>query len=137
MADILTIKGYRVAEKLGEGGFANVYRIQKGGKVYALKIIDKQILEEQPYLSEYINAEIDFMKTIKGRNIIQFIEFFEDDYGFYIIMEHADLNLKQYMSQHQQGLTENKAIEVFAQILNGNKKGGGGGCRRDIDQPGI
>lgn len=49
---------------------------------------------DDPFLLKYIISEIEFMKTIKGKNIIGLKEYHEDEDAYYLIMELADRNLR-------------------------------------------
>lgn len=41
-----SIRGYRFIDELGAGGFSEIYKVVKGGQIYAMKIVEKEIIEE-------------------------------------------------------------------------------------------
>lgn len=81
---------------LGEGSYARVrYALlidsnvdQRFWQEYAIKIMDKALLEEQKYMDNAL-LEIEIMETISHPNLVNLISFFEDDRRFFLVMEYA------------------------------------------------
>jgi serine/threonine protein kinase len=88
--------------------------VKKNDQFFALKVIDKDIIEEDPTMEEYIMSEIEFMQKVKGTNLIKMIEFFEDEYAYYLLLELADKNLKQHVAKYSKGLPEDEVKETFS-----------------------
>lgn len=42
------------------------------------------------------------------------IEFFEDEYAYYLLLELADKNLKQHVAKYSKGLPEDEVKETFS-----------------------
>ena len=80
-----------------------------------MKVIDKLILKDQPFLIHYIQTEIESMKTIQSNNTIRLYENYEDKLNFFFVMEYFEDNLLTYLKMHTkgQGLSENEALEFF------------------------
>jgi serine/threonine protein kinase len=79
MTDILSLNNYKILCTLGEGGFSKVYKVKKGDNYFAIKVIDKEIIEEDPEMEHYIISEIEFMLKVKGKYLIEMKEYFEDE----------------------------------------------------------
>ena len=123
------IKGnYILGETLGEGAFAKVKlgtHIQTGEKV-AIKILNKnklfqEILDENNGKGRYdkILKEINILKRLRHKNIIQLYEIMESDSNLYIVMEYCEgKELFDYIIKKKH-LPENEACRFFQQIIDG------------------
>lgn len=60
---------YAIIEKIGEGGFALVYKVKEGKNVFALK---KVICQTNEQVSE-ANKEINFLKLLSHKNIVKLL----------------------------------------------------------------
>ena len=81
---------YQLGRKLGSGAFAEVrFCVHKQNKVNrAVKIISKQMLESEAAKNQFIK-EVEILKLLDHPNIIRVFEFFEDEWYYYIVMEHC------------------------------------------------
>ena len=68
-----------IVEKLGRGKYSEVHKVvsMEHGKIYALKIIPKEGLEQDEVDVLYNEARI--MEVLRHSNIIQFIEATENN----------------------------------------------------------
>ncbi len=76
------INGYLFEEALGSGSFGDVYRVSRDGKKYAAKVLSETyILDEFKNEQNRITREIDVLKNVKGKNLIQYQEdfYFENE----------------------------------------------------------
>uniref|UniRef100_A0A0K0CXC4 Protein kinase domain-containing protein n=1 Tax=Angiostrongylus cantonensis TaxID=6313 RepID=A0A0K0CXC4_ANGCA len=74
-------------EKLGAGAYASVRTCVSisSGKEYAVKVVDKN---EESHTRSRILREVNTFKMCKNQpNIVQLIEWFEDDVNFYMVFE--------------------------------------------------
>ncbi|VDM55801.1 unnamed protein product, partial [Angiostrongylus costaricensis] len=74
-------------EKLGAGAYASVRTCVSiaSGKEYAVKVVDKN---EESHTRSRILREVNTFKMCKNQpNIVQMIEWFEDDVNFYMVFE--------------------------------------------------
>lgn len=62
------IKGYRIIEKIGEGGNSYVYKVTKGNKAFAMKIMKRALYREK--LKRY-NDEVNFQINSEHKNIVK------------------------------------------------------------------
>lgn len=85
----LTIKDfdYDIEKPIGKGGFCVVYKaiFKQTKKVYALKIINKSMLNKEEDLKN-INNEVKIMNEISHPNLLKLVTYFEDENNIYIIL---------------------------------------------------
>lgn len=112
-------------EKLGQGGFAVVYKVkhQNTNKIYAMKIISKQLLmntKGKSYL-EKLKNEIQIQKSLIHSNIVQSKISFSDEFNYYIALEYCPgKTISEYLRSNGQGhLNEPEARKVLRDVLNG------------------
>ena len=82
-------------------------------KIVAVKIINKK--KE----NTTIKLEIDIMKQLNNKeNIIQLIDFYENEDSYYIIMELCDCDLSQYLKENYP-LNIDLIQNIMKQIIKG------------------
>lgn len=119
------INGYKITEFIDSGGFGSVYKAEKNGKLYAIKIFrEDYVLKEFRDKGEHnrIQREIDIMKSISHPNLIKYIDDFKETISgvpsYFLIMEYAEgINLRKLLNQKE--LSEKETTELFIEILNG------------------
>ena len=116
-------KKYKNIRKIGEGGFGDVYLVEKDNNYYALKKLKFKLTKEE--LEQYQKI-LNILLKIKNENIIKYYEFFlENDY-LNIVMEYCgDTDLKQFIKNQKakNELIEEELIKDFIiQICNGLKE---------------
>ena len=57
------VKDYQLREIIGKGSFGQVYKAIKDSKVYAIKVLDKQLIK-QKNIQKYVDNEIQAMKNL-------------------------------------------------------------------------
>ena len=135
---------YEINELIGSGGFGRIYNI-KDKKVkteYILKeltkINDKSLTESDKI--EYEN-EINFLKDVKGKNILNIIDYYENDKDnfYYIILEKMDGDLEKLVQEnYKNGMSSNLIRKFFSQINSGLKDIlKEGKCHRDLKPSNI
>ena len=129
---------YKIGNKLGDGGFAQVFEaihIETNEK-RALKIIDKKKIKEnikkakfvgepteedmKPYIDGFYN-EIKNMQMMEGEdkeniNTVKYYEFFDTKDEFIIVMECCDDNLMNIFVQKKFSFDSEKIYEIFSQL---------------------
>ena len=121
---------YILEETIGEGAFAKVKlarHIITGEKV-AIKILNKEKMFQKKSSSSNdefnsnmtkIRKEINILRRLRHKNIIQLYEIIESKSNLYIVMEYCEgKDLFNYIVKRKK-LTEREACRYFQQIING------------------
>ena len=120
-----TINGYQITEFIDSGGFGSVYKAEKDGILYAIKIFrEDYVLKEYREKGENnrIKREIDIMKSVSHPSLIKYVDNFKEIISgvpsYFLVMEYAEgINLKKYLAEKP--ITEKEAIRIFLKILEG------------------
>ena len=76
--------------RIGFGAYGIVYKIHKGDKDYAIKVIDLAKLGEKQIKS--VNNEINTLTKINHENIVKYYKSFKDNNTYYIVMEYCNFS---------------------------------------------
>ncbi len=113
------IGNFILEQKLGEGTFGKVIlgtHILTKEKV-AIKILEKNRISHQDI--KRIETEINILKTIHHKNIIQLYSIMQTSESIYLIMEYAEgKELFDYIVEKKK-LDEKEACNFYQQIING------------------
>lgn len=95
---------------LGKGayGFVKLIRDRETGKLFALKVLNKEQITEEAGL-EIIKREIEIHQNLDHDNIIRLYEFLEDEESVYLILEYAAHGSLFQRIKKQKKFTEEKA----------------------------
>ena len=109
-------------EIIGRGGFGTVYKFQYNGKIYALKQIPLEKLNEKEK-SDY-EKEAQFLSKFNNEYIVKYYDSFSKDNKFNIIMEYAgNKTLKSYIKDRGDKLIDSKTLNnIIKQICLGLKE---------------
>lgn len=104
---------------IGSGGFGKVYfgyDIKSERKV-AVKVIDKERVMRQG-LKEYVEREIEMMRTIRNKHIISLLEAIETSTAYNLVMELAENGELFDKIVQSQRFDETTARKYFQQLIN-------------------
>ena len=143
LMDIIKEK-YYINGVIGTGAFGKIYRItdKKNKKEYILKELTKINNESLNVTDkkEYEN-EINFLKNVKGKNILNIIDYYQDDKDifYYIILEKMDGDLEKLINEkYKKGMKSSLIRKIFSQINSGLKDMlKKGKCHRDLKPSNI
>lgn len=110
-----TLRKYTVEKLIGQGGHGKVFRCIETGtsKNVAIKEIQKEAFPSAEIVKK-------MLEDVKGENIIELIETFEEGNCVYLVYEFCnDGDLSDYMKSHGGKLDEKKAQLIMAQIVAG------------------
>ena len=109
-------------EKIGKGGFGTVYKFQYNGKIYVLKQIELEKLNEKEK-NDY-EKEAQFLSKFNNEYIAKYYDSFSKDNKFNIIMEYAgNKTLKSYIKDRGDKLIDSKTLNnIIKQICLGLKE---------------
>ncbi len=110
--DTRNIGSYILGATLGEGAFGKVRvatHIHTGEKV-AIKILDKNAMQEDPDDIVRVQTEIAILKKMRHKNIIQLYEIMESTKNIYLVMEYCEgKELFEYIVMKKK-LSEDEAL---------------------------
>ncbi len=115
------INGYKTKPEwfIGKGTFGSVYKAEKDGKFYAIKVFQSELLQTE-YRSR-IDQEIKAIQKISHPNVVKLHDygtFKENDFEyFYTVM---DLVEGQPLSDFVGTVNEERSIEIIESILDTN-----------------
>ena len=106
---------YDLKDKLGEGAYGCVYKVQQKGTNYlrAVKAIKKKNVDYDEF-----NNEIEVLKALDHPNIIKLFDCYQDKRYYYMVEEYCSGgDLFDYI-QKEKFFTEKKAGIIFNQLLS-------------------
>ncbi len=110
---------YDIGKKLGGGTFGQVYLCtnKKTNEKVAVKMLRKN--KKNNKLNKEILNEIDLLKNLDHRNIINIFEFYEGSYIIYIVTQYCKSgNLFQYVRKTNNYISEAQVSVILFQILS-------------------
>ena len=137
----ILVNRYKIINILKQGGFGIVYKVKDlqknkivvikeqffikhsyrniNGNIFNKKIQDGNISFKQ--LKEDVKSEIEYLKSIKHKNIVKAYDFFEKNNTIYSVMEYIEgMDLAEYLESHS--FDEDEAKYLLQQLINGLKK---------------
>lgn len=122
IADTLAAKGYRVGHQLGEGTYSKVRTAEKVAdrKMCAVKIIDRQKARKD-YLVKFLPRELEIIKRLKHKNVIQTFMCIETKEFIFQIMQYAEKGDVLQMIHNHGYIAEEIAKNIFNDVINGLK----------------
>jgi serine/threonine protein kinase len=115
------ILNYQVEKLLGEGGIGQVYlatHIQLGRKV-AIKVLNPNLVNHQE-VKDRFRQEAATLSSLQHLNIVTLYDYLENEKGLFLIMEYVEGHpLDEFLQKVSGPLSENRAIDIFNQILDG------------------
>lgn len=122
-----TINGYKFLNFINKGGFGSVYKAEKNGVSYAVKVFEEEyVLREFKQHGEENNRlkrEIEIMKSIRHDNLVEYIDDFvlDEEAGkkYFLVMEYIEgKNLRQILRE-QSTIEEKESLRIFLEVLKG------------------
>ncbi|CAK90858.1 unnamed protein product (macronuclear) [Paramecium tetraurelia] len=117
------INGYKLIKLIGKGAFGYIYQgnILKTKEVVAIKVVEIERFKEcDGLLGKLVLSEQDALKKVKSQYVVGFIDCFQDNSYNYLVMEYCDSgDLEQQIKDPKTFLTEQDAIGILRQILQG------------------
>lgn len=106
------MNNYKLEKLIGNGTFGNIYKALdiRNNTYYACKKINKNL---------FFKNEINIIKNIKHKNIIQFHDNFCDKYYNYIFLELADIDIYYKMSYNDHSI--DLIYDILYDVLSGVK----------------
>lgn len=112
---------YIIGDVLGQGSYSVVKqgtRIADGKKV-AVKIVSRNRLQREDELS--LRIEVEVLMSLSHPNIVQALDFFEEDDFFYVVLEYLDGGELFERLMEKEVFTESEARDLFTVLLRAIK----------------
>lgn len=105
---------------MGSGAFAKCYRVTSGESSieYAAKVIPKLKTGDYEVFHRKLLNEIQIHSSIKHRNVVEFIESFEDDQNHYIILELCTQKTLLELLQRKKRLSERSVKRLLLDAID-------------------
>jgi len=88
--DKVTIYDFAIKNRIGEGGTAQVYKVLRDGKSYAMKVIEKGVLDPDVLASTQAEQSImDKIKSMNHPNIVGLHYAFENEDKLHLVLDYC------------------------------------------------
>ena len=117
----MRIGDYIKKKVLGHGAFGTVFigTNKNTGEDFAIKEMSKNYIYQNPKNYNDFMRELNIIKTIKSENSVKFINYLEDPYNCYIVMELCDSDLLKYLDEvHINRFSTEEIREILSQLNN-------------------
>ena len=115
-------------DPINSGGYGNIYRIcdKKVKTEYILKKLRKKDPNDpnsNGTSEKYFDNEINFLINVKGTNIVNIIDFYNDKESqyYYLILEKMEGDLTNLMNKYKNGMSSKLIRKIFLQFNSGLK----------------
>lgn len=115
------VNNYKLKKLLGEGGVGKVFLAEdlNTNSAVAVKVLLSQHIHNQSAIDSF-SQDAMILKSLQHKNIVKYIDSFENEYGHFIVMEAIDGVQLDYYVLNQKGLVPyQEAIQIFNQVLDG------------------
>jgi serine/threonine-protein kinase len=118
------IDGYNIIEFIGKGTFGSVYKCEKEGKNFAMKVFSVDFIHNEFAKGDdnRITREIEALKAVNSENVAKYIDdgsFVDNNWKYlYVVMDYIDgSDLEEIMKGKFFSVDE--SIKIFQSLLNG------------------
>lgn len=114
---MVTINGYELLEKIGEGGMASVWKARQLSldRIVAIKVLGKSSLPDQEARDRF-RREAQIAAKLNHAGIVQVIDTGEVDDSAYLVMEYIDGPSAGDLIQRQVVMGEEQALEITEHV---------------------
>uniref|UniRef100_A0A7E4VY71 Aurora kinase n=1 Tax=Panagrellus redivivus TaxID=6233 RepID=A0A7E4VY71_PANRE len=115
----LSVEDFAIGRKLGEGRFGTVFLCEmvKSNFVCAIKVVKKELLQENADHMLQTKREIELHRHMKHTNILRWFAYFYDHHKVYMVLEYAALgNLLKYTQSLENPMPEAQCAHVADSI---------------------
>ncbi|NLW18173.1 MAG: serine/threonine protein kinase [Candidatus Cloacimonetes bacterium] len=114
-----TIRSYRILDHLGEGGMGKVFLAEEEllGRKVAIKMLNPSITHQEHFRQRFIE-EARIQAKMKHPNIVSLLSFFNEDDGYFMVMEFAPGKTLRDLIMNTGPVPEQRTRVILRQILS-------------------
>lgn len=115
------VGNFEVTEMIGKGGMGVVYKARHLhiNRTAAIKMINKEFVDE-PQIRQRFKIEASTLAELQHPNVVDIFDYIESDETMALIMEYVEgQSLSDYIKTTTGPIPEEKAVQLFVQILDG------------------
>ncbi len=109
---------YKVLYVIGAGTFARVYRAEKDGQVYAVKVLRKRFRDEVKELEQFLREGSMGLK-LRHPNIVSIFDVVPDKRNPFLVMEFVEGQTLRDLVKRRGGLPADLALQLMYEIASG------------------
>ncbi|CAD8106591.1 unnamed protein product [Paramecium sonneborni] len=112
---------FKMSDMVGQGSYGQVFKglDEKTKELVAIKMLSKQVINEDDYLREGLMNEIKIMRDLQGNNVVKLIDVLETSNNYYIIQEFCNGGDLQHLLKKKKFLPQKEAVSFFIDVLLG------------------
>lgn len=115
---VRTVAGYVLGEVLGEGTFGKVRVAEKNGIRYAVKILDRALIDKNDWAGK-VRREVAIMRALQHPSIVRLHQVIRSPTRVYLVMELVAGGELFWKVQDEGALPESLARLYFQQLVDG------------------
>ncbi|HEX2231863.1 MAG TPA: Stk1 family PASTA domain-containing Ser/Thr kinase [Thermoleophilaceae bacterium] len=110
---------YRILERIGSGGMADVFRAEDThlGRDVAIKVLHRRFAQDQEFVERF-RREAKSAAGLQHPNVVAVFDRGEHEGTYYIAMEHLPGRTLKQIVEQEAPLSQERAIELGTQILD-------------------
>lgn len=116
---VKTIRGYDIGERIGSGGYGEVYRARQVSvdREVAIKIILPEYANDPRFRADF-EAEARLVAQLEHADIVPLIDYWQDETGAYLVMRYIRGGSLKDMIDRQGQLPLMRTIRLIEQVAN-------------------
>lgn len=107
-----TLGGYHVLDLLGRGGMGEVYKAEKDGRIYALKVLPTDLAKQEAHRSRFLR-EVEATGTLSHPNIVHVHDSGESNGVLYMVMDYIEAADLKTMLHERGRLSLTEAVSLL------------------------
>ena len=123
---MIKFAGFQLGKLLGKGAFGETYAATKGGKLYAIKILKEDAIQ-QGFDEKRFQREIRALQKAAGENVVKFLDagysLLGSEERFFVVLEYLEgQDLHKQCEKCNFNFEEKELKDIIIQIINGLEK---------------
>ena len=109
-----TINGYEIGERVGSGGYGEVYRATQLSvkRDVTIKVILPQYASDPKFVADF-EAEAKLVAQLENKHIVPLIDYWQDDNGAFLVMRYVSGGSLKDMLEKQGALSLTHTLRLI------------------------